>query len=294
MEKKVIINADDLGMSKEINNAITLAFRQGILTSASIMATMPAYDDAVTNTIRMNHRLGVGIHLSVTEGKSILSKNEIPHLVDKNGVFKNSFTDVLMKSKSGIFLREVYAEMNAQFNKVDGDGIKIDHVNGHRHIHMIPGVCTVVGELAKRNGCEVVRVADERFSVCLKGMGIRRLAGRVVNGNIFKKVVLSMLARSNRRQLKNIRSPDYCYGVLDSGKMDTRTLRYILSCVRPGISEIITHPGIVEISEPKRTEGWKMIWAKSRGRQMELEALLAEEVRDEVERNNIRLIGFGV
>ncbi|MBC8231137.1 alpha-L-rhamnosidase N-terminal domain-containing protein, partial [bacterium] len=91
MMKKVIINADDLGISKGTNQAIMKDFREGILTSASLMANMPGYEDAVGKVIPNNPGLGIGIHLSLTIGKSVLDKSKIPLLVDESGYFKNSF-----------------------------------------------------------------------------------------------------------------------------------------------------------------------------------------------------------
>lgn len=292
MSKKVIVSADDLGMSKGINDAISVAFEEGVLTSASIMANMAEYEDAVTNTIARNREMGIGIHVCLTEGMSILHRKEIPLLVNDDGVFNNGFIEVFIKSKSDRFMSQVHAEMKAQFERVRCDGIEIDHVNGHHHIHMIPRVFDCVRELGEANGCKGVRLSNERFGGRWREMGLKYVVRPLMNGNIVKKIMLSVLAMSIRKRLKGMRCPDYCYGVLDSGGMDERTLRYILNSVKPGVTEIITHPGLLGegISEEKGSR--KGSWSQCRRRRRELEGLLSDAVGHGVERNDIRLIRF--
>jgi hopanoid biosynthesis associated protein HpnK len=294
MTKKVIINADDMGASKGTNAAIARAFREGILTSTSIIVTMPAYEDAIENVVLPNPSLGIGIHLSLTEGKSILNKSAIPLLVDENGYFNKKFVDIYIGTKKQRdVLQQIYKELDAQFNRVCSDGIQIDHIDGHHHIHMIPPIFDIVIKLAEKYACPMVRLAHERFPFSTKGLYPSYYLSPLLNGNILKKILLSNFAKYNRKKFRNVWTSDHFFGVLHSGKMDMKNLLYIFRCIKPGITEIITHPSMYSILEADTYHYRKMeAWLRSRSRQVELEALLSEILRQEAERNGISLIRF--
>ena len=94
MAKYLIINADDLGLSVATNLAIRRAFREGVVTSASLMANMPALDHAIEHVIHGSPHLGVGVHLCLTSGRPVLA-GQVPLLVDEEGCFRHGFSGLL-------------------------------------------------------------------------------------------------------------------------------------------------------------------------------------------------------
>jgi hopanoid biosynthesis associated protein HpnK len=292
--KQVIINADDLGMSRGINEAIAKASKYGILTSASMIVNMPAYEDALKKVIANNLNLGIGIHLSLTEGKSVLKSSDIPLLVNTDGYFKNSFLKLYIQTKKNKhILQQIESEINAQFAKLYSDGITPDHVNGHHHIHMIPCIFSITVKIAESYNCKVIRLAHEQFLFPSKHIYPGYYFYPLLSGNIIKKSLLSKFAKSNKIISKQIHTPDYFFGILHSGRMDLRVLRYILHCVQPGVTEIIVHPSLYNCPETTERRNKRMEkWLQSVGRKAELEALLSDSLGRELERNSIQLVRF--
>ncbi len=114
-----------------------------------------------------------------------------------------------------------------------------------------------------------------------------------INGNILKKLLLSKFAHENRRMLANVRTSDYFFGVLHSAHMDVEVLRHILQAIKPGVTEILSHPGMyMAPAQDTYTSAKTARWLQSGGRSVELEALLAETLRQETLSQNIRLVRF--
>jgi chitin disaccharide deacetylase len=292
--KSVIINADDLGISISTNLAINNAFQRGLLTSASLIVNMSAYTHAVEHVVRNNTNKGIGLHLILTEGRSVLNKSEIPLLVDNNGFFKNDFLSIYYKTKTNRdILKQIDVEINAQFEKAYSDGIIFDHVNAHHHVHMIPAVFDLVVKSAKKYQCSAVRFAYEQFPFPHRGWYPIYYCLPFVNGNIIKKIILNFFAKFIKNPNIDIFMPDYCFGILHSGCMDVRKFRYIFSCISEGTTEIIVHPGLQNSQIPDEMYALRTkAWLKSGARQVEYDALLDETLQHDITRNNIRLMRF--
>ena len=136
--RRLIVNADDFGLSQSVNEAVIRAHRDGILTSASLMVNEPGCGEAV-KLARENPRLGVGLHLTLLMGHSALPPGKIPDLVNTRGEFSNSPVGAGMSYFFKHSLREqLRAEIHAQFEKFRATGLPLDHVNGHLHLHLHP------------------------------------------------------------------------------------------------------------------------------------------------------------
>jgi predicted glycoside hydrolase/deacetylase ChbG (UPF0249 family) len=263
--KSLVINADDLGMCESTNSAIADAHRRGILTSASLMATGVAFDHAYEHVVRANPRLGIGLHVCLTNGRALCPPSEIPLLVDDQGRFRNGFLSLyrLTLTRPQAVLTQVEREVSAQFERLLSHGISIDHVDGHRHVHMIPRIFPVVSCLALRYGCAAIRVAHEPFvpsRALLRPLGLPRLMA-----NLPKKLLLSALARRNRPVAGPLAMSHRTIGILGSGRMDRLAVLDAIANDFDGATEIITHPGLYS--------------ANSRA---ELLALLDPHVRDQL------------
>lgn len=250
--KYVVINADDLGISLETNTAVLKAFRDGILTSTSVMPAMPAFPDALERVAAPNPELGIGLHLSLTGGMSIALPDEIPLLVDETQVFRHGFGGIrrLLGGRSReAALEQIERELDAQFAAIEAAGIAWDHVDSHQYVHMIPDIWNCVVRLAQTYRCPVIRLADERLRLKARSFGgMVRACGRF---NLAKKLLLSHWSGRNRRILDEtqegsqpIRAADHFVGVLDSGRMDAPALGRVLRSLPDGVTEIVMHPGL--------------------------------------------------
>jgi len=292
--KRVIINADDLGISKGTNQAILKAFQEGVLSSASVMPNMPAFDDAVTNVISKNPSLGIGLHLSLTVGKPVLNKSEVPLLVDETGYFNNSFVHLwylAIKNKNA--LKQIKNEITAQFDRIHTKKIKINHINSQHHIHMIPHIFDIVLELAMKYGCHKIRFSEETLAIKLIDFSRAYYSSALLTDNLIKKIVLHRLAKTNRDKLTDIQTTDYFYGILNSSFMDCRVLKYILKTVQNGCSEVVTHPGFYSPpAEDELRSNMLERFLKSKNRRIEYDALIDHSVKKTIADLNIKLINF--
>jgi predicted glycoside hydrolase/deacetylase ChbG (UPF0249 family) len=240
--KYLIVNADDLGISVSTNLAIGRGHRRGMVTSASLMANMPALGHAAERILRPNPELGVGVHLCLTSGRPLLAPGEVPLLVGRDGSFAHGFPGLirlLWGRRRAEALAQVEREWTAQAGRIDALGFPVDHVDSHQHVHMIPGLFALAVALARARQA-VVRVADEPLGPLLRRPShlVRALTG----GGLLKKAILSCLAGTIRKQVSPAETAHY-FGVLDAGRMTIDVLRRIVRSLPEGISEVNLHPG---------------------------------------------------
>ena len=144
---RLIVNADDFGRSRSINEAVVRAHREGILTTASLMVNEPSCAEAVT-LAKQNPTLGVGLHLTLLMGHSALPPKKIPGLVNTQGEFSNNPVGVGFRYFIKGSLREqLRAEIHAQFKNFRATGLPLDHVNGHLNLHLHPTVFRLLLEV---------------------------------------------------------------------------------------------------------------------------------------------------
>jgi hypothetical protein len=154
--KKLIINADDFGLTTGCSKGILYAMEKGVVTSTTIMINMPKAEEA----IKMAKEKGInaiGLHLTLTCGKPLLSINEVPTLVDENGEFYKRRTKLFPVMN----LNEAKKELKAQIEKFLKSGLELTHLDSHHHIHMYDGIREIVGELAKEYNVAVRQPNNE-------------------------------------------------------------------------------------------------------------------------------------
>ena len=162
MELKKIFNADDFGISKGVNAAIVQAHKEGILNSASLMINQKYAKEAIEAAKQMPD-LEIGLHINLTNEEPAANPKDIPLLVDEKGKLKNGFVNLLILS----FLhpcelaRQVEIEIRAQIAKYLQSGLKLAHLDSHRHVHLIPVIFKVVQKLAKEHKVGRIRVMNE-------------------------------------------------------------------------------------------------------------------------------------
>ena len=276
----LIVNADDFGLSEEVNEAIIRAHKEGVLTSASLMVTGAAFESAV-RLARENPALAVGIHLVTVSGRSVLSRREIPSLVDEEGNFSNDPTAAGLKY---FFLpqarRELRKEVAAQFDKFHSTGLGLSHIDGHLHLHVHPVIFNAALQLGIRYGARRMRVPEEE----------RRLALRFDRGNVMRKTIHTFLfgglSRYMKRKLNSngFRVPDRVYGNLQSGKMSEQYFLYALDNLRAAASEIYFHPALYPPHRPLTDD--------DRQRFIEFQALTSARVKERIDELGIKLTNY--
>lgn len=243
--KELIINADDFGLSPGANRAVIKAFREGILTSASLMVGGSAFAEAVS-LARDNPGLQVGLHLTLVQGKSVLLPDSIPHLADREGNFSNNPVSAGMRYFfSASAKKELALEIEAQILRFKETGVPLSHLDGHLNIHMHPAVFDILAELMPKHGITSFRLTREDLSRD-PADGRTRRVGRRIDAFIFACLakrcgpVLRKLGISHSGEVK---------GLLNSGRMSEDYLLKVLDRLDDGITEIYFHPGCLPDQE---------------------------------------------
>ena len=279
MKKQLIINADDFGIHPAVNEAVRKAATEGILTSTSLMAGGDAFDEAV-EMARSMPSLGIGIHLTLVGGiKSVLPPSEVPSLTWDNGVFCHDYGKLIVRDLEGkILLSEVYAEWDAQIQKIMNPGLPVTHMDGHQHMHMWPHFYPIARDLAKKYHISCMRVPDEDVLFGMKDGHIIRWAAK--NG-------LSLLSRMHRPDLKknHIRTNDHFFGMLYGGHLSPERFAKFILQTKPGITEIMCHPS-ADTRAMEDTFHWGYHGED------ELAGLLADINRELIAKKQISLISY--
>lgn len=246
--KQLIVTADDFGLSSGVNRAVEMAWRDGILTGASLMAGGAAFDEAVT-IARRNPGLQVGLHLTLVQGRAVLPPTLIPDLVDQEGRFRDN---PVATGCRYFFDRSLYCQLKreiaAQLDKVRGAGLAVSHLDGHLNIHLHPTVFRILVELMPQYGITSMRLSRERLGHNLRFDRQRRW------GKTLEYLIFSALSNHARPELDRlgIGYAAEVKGVLNSGRMTERYLLDMSDDLVDGVTELYCHPGILPDAELTR------------------------------------------
>jgi len=243
-DRFLIVNADDFGRSEAVNAGIAEAFRLGILTSASIVATGAAFESAVALVAQLDG-LGVGIHLALNEHDPVLPPCEISSLVTKEGRFPSRGRQFLNMAVDRRTSDDALKEWDAQIAKVLAAGVKLDHIDGHGHCHAHPRVAGALVKLAERYGITKVRLPVEAIAWRPERTSARRFAD---------KAALNSAALCSRGMWGGKLSyPHSFYGFSAGGQMTESVVRRVAQAAPSGVSELMVHVGASNI-EPAGLE----------------------------------------
>ncbi len=254
MAKLLIINADDFGLTNSINSGIIKAFKEGIVTSASLMVTGPAFNNA-RELIRTSPDLDIGLHLTLTNEKPILKPEYIKSLVDKNGDFLPLFNFMLKYFMGRINKGELELEIRSQFEKAINSGIKITHVDSHNHIHILGCISGIVIKLCKEFNIKYIRLSDEKI-------GLEYILFEFSLKRFLLLCIIKTLAINARSEIKKagLKSTQFFFGFLNSGNLKIGNIKKIISSLKDGLSEFMVHPGKLNNELAARYGNWNYNW----------------------------------
>lgn len=236
----LIITADDFGLSLQVNDAIERGHGEGILSAASLMVGAPAAADAVRRAQNLTD-LGIGLHVTLLDGRPVLPANDIPGLVGKDGRF---FCDPIGFGTKLYFSpelrRQAQAEIAAQFHRFRETGLTLDHINAHKHFHLHPVVMDTILELAPSFGSPPIRIPFEPFAPSFEASR-DRAPGRLTSA-CFYFLQTRRLVRKLKRA--GISANDYVFGLNDSGALTEELILDFIEHLPPGITELYCHPAI--------------------------------------------------
>jgi hopanoid biosynthesis associated protein HpnK len=231
----LIVTADDFGAALEINEAVEVGHRTGILTAASLMVTGRSAADAVKRA-RRTESLRVGLHLVLVDGRPASPSSAIPDLVGPDGQFRND----MAKVGAAIFLRpkvrrQLALEIGAQFEAFRATGLPLDHVNAHKHFHLHPTIAGVIIEIGRRFGMRAARVPNEPGSV----LALVEPGRKAQLDYLLLPWLAILRSRFGRAGLL---VPQSAFGLAWSGAMNARRLAALLRHLPLGLNEIYLHP----------------------------------------------------
>lgn len=229
MTARLIVTADDFGLCPEVNDAICLLHDRGVVKRTSFLVTTEHFERSV-NALLRRPALEVGIHLDLTDGRSVRPPGAVPTLVDRHGRFRGGrHYGVLARILSGRMSRdEIRSEWRAQIAKAKGAGLDVKHLNGHGHLHLLPQLRGVVLALLEEFAIPHLRVV---------------LSAGSARGLLLRLCSVGMVRAVRRRGLR-VTFPDRILGLEGTGSLRERHLVKALAGAGDGLAELIVHPSL--------------------------------------------------
>lgn len=269
---RLIVNADDFGISPAVNDGILEAHTAGVVTSTSVMVRCPGWDDAAPK-LRAAPTLGVGLHFNLLVGEPLAPAVTI--VERRTGRFLTLSALTRRALAARLDAAEVEAECEAQVTAVEALGVRVTHLDSHRHTHALPVVRGAVARVGARRGLPVRRPVESH---------------RWFPNDIMSQLHRGVIAWSWRVTsigAPRTRAPDHFIGVsMQGGQRFEQDVAYVLDRLPPGTVEMMVHPGRVDPAL-QSVDGYT--WQ----RKLELTALLSPVVRNRLRSSDIELMHFG-
>lgn len=267
--RRLIVNADDMGLHPGINAGILQCHRKGIVTSASVSPSGRAFEEAC-RFLRGATDLDVGIHLTLVDEAPVSDPGSLPTLAPRGRFPKDYaalFRRLLMRR---VREEELERELCAQVARVRDAGLAVSHLDSHQHVHLHPALLPAT-----------IRVA-QRF-----GVGALRAASRVIPMSAMKPVLIGLFARRAVMRIRKagLATPDVFVGLADTGRLDETRLLRVLSRLPPGTSELVCHPGLGDAAIGA-VYPWGFRWDR------EAAALTSPVVKEALARERIQLVAY--
>jgi hopanoid biosynthesis associated protein HpnK len=287
--KSLIVSADDFGLTEKVNDGIAAAHRDGIITSASLLANGRAFASAA-EILRSNPNLDAGLHLNLTEGEPVTEGSMIPSLAGRSGFLYHSPAKLaLAVLRHRVRISDIEREIRSQLEKILKAGVRLTHVDGHKHLHVAPSIFAAIARIAPEYGIKAVRTTVERCPLLRFLLKRHRSASAQILKQYVSGRMLSAAFRVSEKvnRVQGLMSPICIYGITQTGFMDDLdVVTAIARDVSPGVSEMMFHPGYVD-------EQLEMLPTRLRlQRERETAMLTSAALRQLLREHNIELISY--
>lgn len=282
--RRLIINADDFGLTSGVNRAIVEAHERGIVTSTTLMANSAAFEEAL-RLAKSSSGWSIGCHVVLLDGKPLVDPGRIPSLVrakDQNS-FRDAISGFAIRALAGrIDADQVEVETTAQIRKLQSNGIVVSHVDSHKHTHMFPSALQGILRAARTCGLGAIRNPFEyvaaNFARLQKGLWKRHAQVKTLRGlaGYFRKAVAKA----------GLKTPDGTLGIVATGHLDPKLFCRIADQMPEGTWEFVCHPGYVD------AELAAIHTRLRQSREEELAVLTSPDTRAALEQRGIELISY--
>ena len=284
---RLIINADDFGLTSGVNRAIAEAASGGALTSATLMAGSNCFDEAVELSRKLPS-LRVGCHVVLVDGAPVSSglRSLLAPGSGNPPLFRNNLKEFALAAMRGkIAAEEIQQEAEAQIRRIQTAGVTVTHVDTHKHTHMFPHVLRPVLRAARACGVRAVRNPFEPSG----SLGAGAIAG--APRLWIRAAEVALLRGYSRAFVRIVREEGMTatqgsIGVIATGTLDQGLLTKMVERLSEGTWELVCHPGYADAD--LRSAGTRLVAS----RQLELEALRSEETKQALSRRGVQLISF--
>ena len=281
--RRLIVNADDFGLTAGVNRAIVEGNRTGIVTSATLMANAQASAAAV-DLANAQPGLKIGCHVVLIDGVPL--NRDLPSLTNGSERFRTSLKQFAIAAvRKQMTPEEIEREVEAQIRKIQASGVSLTHVDSHKHTHMFPHILRPVLRAARACGIRAVRKPFEPVRSWSRPMvfgtpGIWLRSAGVMAFQVF--------ASEFRRALNEagMVSTDGTLGIAVTGLLEQQNLLRILEAMPVGTWELVCHPGYSDAD--LLAAGTRL----TKSREVELSALTSTETKNALLRHHIELISY--
>lgn len=285
--RRLIINADDFGLTAGVNRAITEAHEHGVVTSATLMANGQAFAEAIA-LARSRPGLGVGCHIVLVDGAPLLDAAAVPSLLDRSDSsggphFREGIAGFGALALLGrLSENEIEAEATAQIRKLQAAGMTVTHLDSHKHTHLFPRVLRPLLRAAVSCGVKAIRNPFERMQ------GSQLAASPSLWRRWAEVGVLRGLAKQFREavQQAGISTPDGTLAIVATGSLNDRLLRLMVENLPDGTWELVCHPGYND------ADLGQVHTRLRESREQELRILTSTSTRDLLAANGVEIISF--
>ena len=281
--KRLIINADDFGLTRGVNRAIVEAHERGVVTSATLMASGSEFDEAVALARRLP-RLSVGCHVDLIQLAPVSPPSQLPTLV-RGDHFRPGFARFARAAlRNRLSAQEIGSEAGAQMGKLQSAGIALTHFDTHKHTHLFPRVLRPLLQAAKERGIGAVRNPFEPDPIVrLAEVSSRpKLLSRYCAVRAFQ----SMAGKFRKLvEAEGLATTDGTVGIVLTGFLDQRRLRSLIQRIPEGTWEMVTHPGYSDAA-------LRPLSALTAARETELALLTSATTRDLLQECGMQLISY--
>lgn len=289
--RRLIVNADDFGLTAGVNRAILEAHTDGVVSSATLMANGSAFENAVALAVPAR-KLSVGCHVVLVDGMPVAEPASVATLLAGNHApstasrFYSKISGFAARAILRRFDRDqLVSEIVAQIRKIQAAGIQVTHLDTHKHTHIFPTILSSLVRAARTCGIPAIRnpvvpVAALRARQMATRPGLWKRYGQVRVLHSFAPLFRQKMNRAG------LATPDGVIGVVETGSFDRSLLRRMLSNLPSGTYELVTHPGyndadLGEIATRLRAS-----------REVERRLLVSEELRAFLREEGIEVIGY--